>query len=119
MIEVDIEEAQAHLKDYIAKVKSGERVVFCDGATDKFELRAVKQRLVSQLKDLVEPIGETPAEFLARHKKHNNLPPLNTPRVIGSGVGQMEILPSFYDPLPDDELALWNCDAEAGEDEKK
>ena len=31
-----------------------------------------------------------------------------TTRPIGLADGEVEVLDSFFDPLPDDELALWN-----------
>lgn len=74
MIEIDIDEAQAHLKEYLAKLTQGETVVLRDGPVTRYELKQI-----------------APA-----------IQPLKQPRRIGAGVGEMVIHPSFYDPLPED-----------------
>ena len=79
MIEIDVEEAQANLKDYLAKVKLGEKVVVRAGPIEKFELIQIASDC--------------------------SLPPLK--RRVGAGVGQMTIHPSFYEPLPDEILAYF------------
>jgi prevent-host-death family protein len=33
-------------------------------------------------------------------------------RVFGALKGKIEFSDSFFDPLPDDELALWNCESD-------
>ena len=33
-------------------------------------------------------------------------------RVFGAYKGQFEVGPEFFEPLPDDELALWNCEGD-------
>ena len=37
---------------------------------------------------------------------------LKPPRVFGSMKGLIDIGPEFFEPLPDDELALWNCEGD-------
>jgi len=33
-------------------------------------------------------------------------------RTFGAFKGQFELTDAFFEPLPDDELALWNCEGE-------
>lgn len=40
------------------------------------------------------------------------LVPVKPRRVFGLLKGQIELPDSFFDPLPDDELALWNCEGD-------
>ena len=79
MIEIDIEEAQAHLKDYLEKVKLGETVIVRAGPVEKYELRQIVQ-----------------SDKTGRKKRR-----------MGAGIGQMTMHPSFYEPLPDDILAFF------------
>ena len=37
---------------------------------------------------------------------------LKPPRVFGCMKGLIDIGPEFFEPLPDDELALWNCEGD-------
>jgi prevent-host-death family protein len=40
------------------------------------------------------------------------VPALKKPRLLGAFKGQFELPDSFFDPLPDEELALWNGEAD-------
>lgn len=82
MIEINIEEAQSHLKEYLEKVKLGEKVIVCNDRMEQFELTSVSPHKVEK----------------------------SEKRQFGAGAGQMTIYPSFYEPLPDDILAYFNGD---------
>jgi prevent-host-death family protein len=78
MIEVNIYEIKARLSEYIDRVAKGEAIVIYRRNKPVAELRAV---------------AETPA----------------APRPIGPIPGRptFKLPPSFFEPLPEDELRLW------------
>ncbi len=78
MKSVNVHEAKAHLSEYLAQVEAGETVVIC--------------RRNVPVAWLV-PIAP---EEVARK-----------PRPIGLAKGLVTIHPSFFDPMDEDELALW------------
>lgn len=75
---VNVHEAKAHLSEMLARVEAGETLVI-----------ARRNKPIAKL----VPIGETPAP--------------KPPRPIGLAEGSVTIHPSFFDPLPDDLLALF------------
>ena len=61
--------------------------------------------------------NETPEQFFARVRADSEKAgEFKRPRIMGHATGKIVVHPSFFDPLPDDELKLWNC--EADEEEK-
>ncbi len=78
MIQVNVVEMKARLSEYLDRVARGEHIIVCRHNKPVAELR---------------PLTETRRE----------------PRPIGPirGETQFEIPPSFFEPLPDDELDLW------------
>lgn len=82
MIRIDWRQAQADLAPYLDAVARGETVVLC--RDDK-------------------PIAEIRPTAEAKPKK---------PRPLGLAKGMGEIHPSFFEPLPDDLLRLFNGEAE-------
>ena len=78
MIKTNVAEIKARLSEYLDRVLAGERIVICRHNKPIAELR---------------PFAEVRAE----------------PRPIGPLPGRpaFEISPSFFDPLPDEELARW------------
>lgn len=79
MIQVNVYEMKARLSEYLDRVARGERIIVCRHNKPVAELR---------------PLTETRRE----------------PRPIGPlrGETRFEIPPSFFEPLPDDELDLWD-----------
>ncbi len=75
---VNIHEAKAHLSEYLAQVEAGETVVI-----------ARRNKPIAKL----VPI---PPEEANRQ-----------PRPIGLAQGRVTIHPSFFDPMDEEELALW------------
>ena len=78
MATVNIHEAKAHLSEYLARVEAGETVVI-----------ARRNKPVARLVP-VEPDAEP-----------------KPPRPIGLAKGLIEIHPSFFEPLSEEELAQW------------
>lgn len=78
MIKTNVAEIKARLSEYLDRALAGERIVICRHNKPVAELR---------------PFAEVRVE----------------PRPIGPLAGRpaFEISPSFFDPLPDEELALW------------
>jgi prevent-host-death family protein len=77
MIKVNIHEIKARLSHYIELVEGGEQVVICRRNVPVAE---------------VLPVADTAPEAKPR---------------LGSALGQGRVLPAFFEPLPDDDLALW------------
>jgi len=77
MIRVNIHEAKARLSHYIGMVEAGEHVVVCRRNVPVAELRPLP--------------GPDPG-----------IAP-----VLGSAAGQGRILPDFFEPMSEEELALW------------
>ena len=78
MIQVNVFEVKAKLSEYLDRAVRGERIVICRHNKPVAELRAVEQRRTEP-----RPIGPLPGR-----------PPVEVPD-------------SFFEPLPEDELALW------------
>lgn len=78
MIQVNIFEIKAKLSEYLDRAARGEHIVICRHNKPVAELRPL-----SASRREPRPIGPLPGE---------------TP---------FEISPAFFEPLPDDELALW------------
>jgi prevent-host-death family protein len=78
MIKTNVAEIKARLSEYLDRALAGERIVICRHNKPVAELR---------------PFADVRAE----------------PRPIGPLPGRptFEVSPSFFDPLPDEELALW------------
>jgi len=78
MIKTNVAEIKARLSEYLDRALAGERIVICRHNKPIAELR---------------PIAEVRVE----------------PRPIGPLPGRpaFEVPPSFFDPLPDEDLALW------------
>jgi prevent-host-death family protein len=78
MIKVNVFEVKAKLSEYLDRAAKGERIVICRHNKPVAELRAVEQARTEP-----RPIGPLPGE----------------PR--------FEIPESFYEPMSEEELALW------------
>jgi prevent-host-death family protein len=78
MIKANVFDVKAQLSEYLDRAAKGERVVICRHNTPVAELRAVEHTRTEP-----RPIGPLP------------------------GRPTFEIDASFFDPLSDDELALW------------
>ena len=78
MVKVNIAEAKAKLSEYVDRALNGEQVLICRHNRPVAELRAVDEMRVE-------------------------------PRPLGpiSGQPTFEVPPSFFDPMPDDELDRW------------
>lgn len=83
MIKINIQEAKTHLSRYLAEAERGERVVLCRRNVPVAELK---------------PLGPAAAD--------------RGERPLGVAKGQIIIHDSFYDPLSDDLLKLFNGEAE-------
>jgi prevent-host-death family protein len=82
MIKTSVADAKARLSEYLERAERGERVIICRHNKPIAELRAVE---------------ETRAE----------------PRPVGPLPGRptFEVPAAFFEPLPDDELELWDSTA--------
>lgn len=80
--QINIHDAKAHLSEYLAAVEAGETVII-----------ARRNKPIAKL----VPIG--PEE---RARK---------PRPIGLAKGMGHVIPEFFEPMSDDELALWETPA--------
>lgn len=78
MIKANVADAKARLSEYLDRVQTGERIVICRHNTPIAELRALERSRVEP-----RPIGPLP------------------------GRPTFVVPPSFFDPLPDAELELW------------
>lgn len=78
MIKVNSAEAKAKLSEYLDRALAGERIVICRHNEPVVELRAIESTRVEP-----RPLGPLP------------------------GQPTFEIPPTFFEPLPDDELDLW------------
>lgn len=78
MVKTNVAEIKARLSEYLDRALAGERVVICRHNKPVAELRPFSEVRVER-----RPIGPLP------------------------GRPTFEISPSFFDPLPDEELALW------------
>lgn len=78
MIKVNVFEVKAKLSEYLDRAAAGERVVICRHNRPVAELRAIEE-----VRTEPRPIG-----------------PIR-------GESTFEIPPSFFEPLTEDELALW------------
>ena len=78
MFKANVFEVKAKLSEYLDRAARGERIVICRHNKPVAELRAVEE-----VRTEPRPIGPLP------------------------GRPRFEIPPSFFEPLPDDELDLW------------
>jgi prevent-host-death family protein len=85
MIKTNVAEIKARLSEYLDRALAGERIVICRHNKPVAELR---------------PFAEVRVE----------------PRPIGPLPGRpaFEVSPSFFDPLPDEELGLWEGVSDPG-----
>jgi prevent-host-death family protein len=85
MIKTNVAEIKARLSEYLDRALAGERIVICRHNKPIVELR---------------PFAEVRVE----------------PRPIGPLPGRpaFEVSPSFFDPLPDEDLALWEGASDPG-----
>ena len=79
MSKVNVFEVKAKLSEYLDRAMRGERIVICRHNTPIAELRAIEE-----VRTEPRPIGPLP------------------------GRPTFEIPPSFFDPLPQEELDLWD-----------
>jgi antitoxin (DNA-binding transcriptional repressor) of toxin-antitoxin stability system len=79
MIKANVFEVKAKLSEYLDRAAGGERIVICRHNIPVAELRAVESTRTEP-----RPIGPLPGE------------------------PTFEVPPSFFEPLPDDELELWD-----------
>lgn len=79
MAKVNIFEVKARLSEYLERAAGGERIVICRHNTPVAELRPVEPGRVDE-----RPIGPVP------------------------GRPAFDVPPSFFEPLTDDELDLWD-----------
>lgn len=77
MVHVEVQQAQAELPRYLEKVAQGETVVVCQDHKPIAEIRRIEPE------------------------------PPKTPRPMGLAAGMVEVLPGFFDPLPEDVLAAF------------
>jgi len=78
MIQVNVFEVKAKLSEYLDRAARGERIVICRHNKPIAELRAIEARRTEP-----RPIGPLP------------------------GQPRFEVPDSFFEPLPEEELALW------------
>ena len=78
MLKANVAEVKAQLSEYLDRASRGERIVICRHNKPVAELRAVEN-----VRTEPRPIGPLP------------------------GRPTFSISPSFFDPMPDDELDLW------------
>lgn len=78
MAKVNVFEVKAKLSEFLDRAAAGERILICRHNTPVAELRAVEASRVDE-----RPIGPLP------------------------GRPTFEVPPSFFEPMPDDELELW------------
>jgi antitoxin (DNA-binding transcriptional repressor) of toxin-antitoxin stability system len=97
-MEATMHEAKTQLSKLVERTLAGEEVVLTRGRRriPVVKLVAVEPAL---------PAGEI--RSLPKFK--------NGKRPIGLYKGQFQVGPEFFDPLPDDELALWEC---SGDDQE-
>jgi prevent-host-death family protein len=78
-MKVNVFEVKAKLSEYLDRVLAGERVVICRHNKPVAELRPVEEARATE-----RPVGPLP------------------------GRPTFEVPASFFDPMPDEELALWD-----------
>lgn len=84
MATVTIHEAKTQLSKLIARAEAGEEVVIARGKDPVVRLEPVRPKVRSRQGGWLKGIVESPPDSF------------------------------FFDPLPDDELALWNGDGDSG-----
>lgn len=80
--DLNIHEAKTYLSRYLTELKDGERILLCKRNKPVAEIRLL-------------PVS-APAKR----------------RPIGLGKGSVQILDTFFDPLPEDLTALFECESE-------
>ena len=84
MAKVNVFEVKAKLSEYLDRAAGGERILICRHNTPVAELRAVEAPRVDE-----RPVGPLP------------------------GRPTFEVPASFFDPMPDDELDVWEGKVDA------
>jgi prevent-host-death family protein len=79
---VNLHEAKIGLSAYVKRVQQGETVIICNRNVPVAELKSVESREITE-------------------RKHE--------RVLGFASGEFTIPELFFDPLPDDELNVWEA----------
>lgn len=85
-MEATMHEAKTNLSKLVARARAGEEVILTNGKTREPIARIV-------------PIGAPDPSAGARSAK----------RPLGIYAGQISIGPEFFEPLPEEELALWEA----------
>jgi antitoxin (DNA-binding transcriptional repressor) of toxin-antitoxin stability system len=106
----------------MAKVRAGAEVVIEDGTYPPAVLRSAvpAPRTITESIEIARKLrletGESPvldadfAEDVAEiHRGHRSAVNPESRR-IGFMAGRGDVGPEFFDPLPEDELRLWNCE---------
>ena len=99
---VDIENLPSQFADLLARTQPGQEIIVTEGGQPKAILTPIASETPT------EPIGwEELAVTFAGEPRTIRVPiypppPLAKPRIPGLGVGKIEILPGFDDPLPDE-----------------
>ena len=78
MTKTNVADVKARLSEYLDRVLAGERIIICRHNRPIAELRAIEEARLDP-----RPIGPLP------------------------GRPSFEVMPSFFEPLPEDELLLW------------
>jgi len=89
-VEVTMQDAKAQLSKLVRRAVAGEKVILTRGRK-----RVPVARLLPVGHTI--PVGEIRTLPVFKNRK----------RPIGLYKGQIEIGPEFFEPLPDEELALW------------
>jgi hypothetical protein len=121
-IHISSVEASRDFAGLLAMVRSGAEIIIEDGAYPPAVLRSAEpvRRTISECIEMArkheEETGESPvidpdfaedvAEILRRRRSIAN----PESRRVGFMAGQGSVGPEFFDPLPDEELRLWNCE---------
>lgn len=76
-----------------------------------------------QLEQLIERVGQGVEVFLVSDPERVRLArieaieaPAKQSRPLGLFEGQFEVGPEFFEPLPEEELRLWNCEGDDDEE---
>ncbi len=99
-----IHEAKTHLSKLIAAMERGEEVVIARGAKPVARLTAVTAAADEGLEERVPIPADQPGWRIGADGK---VELLYTGRRAGALKGLFKLEESFFDPMPEDELALW------------
>jgi len=89
-VEATMHQAKTQLSKLVKNAISGQEVILTSG-----QKRIPVARIVPI--DSAAPLGEIPAAAVVRKTK----------RRLGLYKGQFDVGPEFFEPLPEEELALW------------